>query len=110
MAKEIRQQRYQLSSSPAPLRPIGKCWLNRFRKRHPSLQSVWTRQLESARHSAMDRQAIETWFNAVTELVCVSASGIALPPLVIFKAKHTNSAWIPAQTPSNWRFSTSNSG
>jgi hypothetical protein len=110
----------------------------------------------------MDRQAIETWFDAVTELVvqhnyqpdciynmdesgfavgtsqssralvnireksswkivsgrqewitaieCVSASGIALPPLVIFKAKHTNSAWIPAQTPSNWRFSTSNSG
>ncbi|KXL48548.1 MAG: hypothetical protein FE78DRAFT_141741, partial [Acidomyces sp. 'richmondensis'] len=42
MAKEIRQQRYQLLSSPAPLRPISKCWLNRFRKRHPSLQSVDT--------------------------------------------------------------------
>jgi len=28
----------------------------------------------------------------------------------IFKAKHTNDAWIPAQAPRDWRFSTSSSG
>ena len=46
----------------------------------------------------------------VTAIECVSAAGQALPPLVIFKAKHLNTAWIPAQAPPEWRFSTSKSG
>ena len=46
----------------------------------------------------------------ITGIECVSAAGIAVPPLLIFKARHTNTAWIPAQTPVKWRFSTSNSG
>ena len=36
--------------------------------------------------------------------------GQALPPMIIFKAKYTNTAWIPPHTPADWRFSTSNSG
>ena len=35
---------------------------------------------------------------------------VALPPLLIFKAKYTNCGWIPANTPRNWQFSTSKSG
>jgi hypothetical protein len=35
----------------------------------------------------------------VTAIECVSAAGQALPPLVIFKAKHFNTAWIPVQVP-----------
>jgi hypothetical protein len=46
----------------------------------------------------------------VTAIECVSAAGQALPPLVIFKAKHLNTAWIPVQAPPEWRFSTSKSG
>ena len=46
----------------------------------------------------------------ITAIECVSAAGVAIPPLVIFKAKHTNTSWIPADTPLDWRFSTSNSG
>ena len=46
----------------------------------------------------------------ITAIECVSAAGAALPPLIIFKAKHTNTGWIPAHTPPDWRFSTSNSG
>jgi hypothetical protein len=46
----------------------------------------------------------------ITAIECISASGAALPPLIIFKAKHTNTAWIPANTPQDWRFSTSISG
>jgi hypothetical protein len=46
----------------------------------------------------------------ITAIECVSAAGEAIPPLLIFKAKHTNTAWIPTHTPSNWRFSTSTSG
>jgi len=41
---------------------------------------------------------------------CVRAAGTALPPLVIFKAAHTNTSWIPEHTLLDWRFSTSNSG
>ena len=46
----------------------------------------------------------------VTAIECVNAAGAALPPLLIFKAKNTNSAWIPTEAPLDWRFSTSNSG
>jgi len=46
----------------------------------------------------------------ITAIECVSASGVALPPMIIFKAKHTNTAWIPEHTPVDWRFSTSTSG
>jgi hypothetical protein len=46
----------------------------------------------------------------ITAIECVNATGEAIPPLLIYKAKHTNTAWIPTHTPSNWRFSTSMSG
>jgi hypothetical protein len=46
----------------------------------------------------------------ITAIECVSAAGAAIAPLLIFKAKHTNTGWIPAQTPQDWRFSTSSSG
>lgn len=46
----------------------------------------------------------------ITAIECISAAGVAVPPLIIFKAKHTNTAWIPQNTPLDWRFSTSNSG
>ena len=41
---------------------------------------------------------------------CVNAAGAILLLLLIFKAQHTNLAWIPSNIPSNWHFSTSNSG
>ena len=46
----------------------------------------------------------------ITAIECVNAAGGALSPMVIFKAKDTNSRWIPEDAPVNWRFSTSNSG
>jgi hypothetical protein len=46
----------------------------------------------------------------ITAIECVNAVGEALSPMVIFKAKDTNSRWIPEDAPTNWRFSTSNSG
>jgi hypothetical protein len=32
----------------------------------------------------------------ITAIECVSAAGVAIAPLLIFKAKHTNTGWIPA--------------
>ena len=46
----------------------------------------------------------------ITAIECNSAIGDLVPPLLIFKAKYTNTAWIPVHTPADWRFSTSNSG
>jgi hypothetical protein len=46
----------------------------------------------------------------ITALECIAADGDALPPMIIFKAKNTNTGWIPKKMPSNWHFSTSNSG
>lgn len=46
----------------------------------------------------------------ITAIECINAAGVAIPPLIIFKAQHTNTAWIPAHTSRDWRFSTSNSG
>ena len=46
----------------------------------------------------------------ITVLECVNADGGSLPPMIIFKAQNTNTAWIPTNTPPNWYFSTSNSG
>jgi hypothetical protein len=46
----------------------------------------------------------------ITAIEYTRASGVALSLLLIFKAKYTNTAWIPLYTPEKWRFSTSNSG
>ena len=46
----------------------------------------------------------------ITAIECISALGVVLPPLLIFKAKYTNTGWIPTSTPSNYRFSTSTNG
>jgi hypothetical protein len=46
----------------------------------------------------------------LTSIDCVSASGVALPPMIIYKAKHLYSGWVPDDAPPNWRWSTSNKG
>ncbi|KAM0706169.1 hypothetical protein Q7P35_006718 [Cladosporium inversicolor] len=69
MAEEIRLRRLQLSKTlPLSLRPVGNRWIDRFTARHPDILSVWTRQIERARHDATSSEALETWFDAVTEL------------------------------------------
>ena len=46
----------------------------------------------------------------ITAIECIRASGVALPPLLIFETRYTNTAYVPASTPKDWRFSTFNSG
>jgi hypothetical protein len=40
----------------------------------------------------------------------VSASGVTLPPYLIFKGQNLNSGWIPDKTPAGWNFITSKKG
>jgi hypothetical protein len=46
----------------------------------------------------------------ITCLECVSASGVTLPPCLIFKGQNLNSGWIPDETPAGWKFITSKKG
>ena len=162
LAEEIRRSRYALSTTPTSYPPLGIKWLERFRKRHPSITSVFSRSIEASRIEAFSYAIVNAFFDALSDLFiengyppdaifnvdetgfalgttqsskvlvgkegtrrfkkipgrqewitaieCISASGTPLPPLVIFKAKDTNSGWIPAETPLEWSFSTSNSG
>ena len=45
----------------------------------------------------------------ITSIECINASGVTLLPCLIFKAKNTNSSWLPDETPSDWMHATSNS-
>lgn len=163
IATEIRRSRIHLSTTlPPAIAPPSERWTLRFRKRHPEIKGIYTRQLENARFKAMSYDVVDTWFNAmqdvffrhtytpdrifnmdesgfcvgtsatsrvlanirdtttfkrvpgrqewITAIECVSASGKALPPLLIFKAEHLNYGWLPHSAVENWRFSTSSSG
>ena len=162
LAEEIRLSRFRLCSTPTSYPPLGKRWLDKFRKRYPELKTVYSRALDASRFEGVTYPVINAYFNALTDLFlensypsdaifnvdetgfalgttlpskvlirggdtrafkkisgrqewitaieCIGASGVALPPLLIFKAKYTNTAWIPASTPENWKFSTSTSG
>ena len=46
----------------------------------------------------------------ITCLECVSASGVTLPPCLIFKGENLNSGWIPNETLAGWKFITSKKG
>jgi len=60
---------YWLSKTePQLLRPIGENWLDHFRNRNPGIAGVWTRQMDTARFVATNRDGVTRWFDAVTEL------------------------------------------
>jgi hypothetical protein len=46
----------------------------------------------------------------VTTVECVSATGMALPPLVIFKAVRMHAEWVPCPLVHEWEWTTSNKG
>jgi hypothetical protein len=40
----------------------------------------------------------------ITSIECVNASGVTLPPALIFKGGNLNSEWIPVDIPPDWTF------
>ena len=49
LAEEIRLSRFRLSSIPTSYPPLGKNWLDKFRKRYPELKTVYSRSLDASR-------------------------------------------------------------
>jgi len=60
--------------------------------------SQTTRALVNIREKSSWKQigSRQEW---ITTIECISAAGAAVAPLLIFKANHTNTAWIPVRTP-----------
>jgi hypothetical protein len=46
----------------------------------------------------------------VTVIECISASGVSIPPYIIFKGENLVSTWIPPSPPPGWTFTTNASG
>jgi DDE superfamily endonuclease/Tc5 transposase DNA-binding domain len=69
MAELIRHERVrhasQNSSSTKIIAPIGHEWLYRFLNRHPTIQSIYARQLEAARFNGASYEKVKAWFDAV---------------------------------------------
>jgi len=66
-ADAIRRNRVLIQTSPTslPLPPLGHTWLDKFRKRHPEVTSVWTRQLDTSRLDAAVPENLAPWFAEV---------------------------------------------
>jgi hypothetical protein len=153
LAEEIQKRRVALSPLPRQYPPIGKHWLDRFRKRYPIISTISSRKIDASRFDVVNYPTINAYFTALSDLFlensyspnaifnvdesgfalgdtlssrvlvnkedlrgfkkiagrqewitaieCIGASGVVLPPLLIFKAKHTNTGWILQSTPPN---------
>jgi hypothetical protein len=159
--KKIRSERFA-SRGDSSGRPISTRRIDRFRVRHPELETCFTRPIDASRFEGLEYSKVKYYFDGlgeavrrerypcsaifnvdetgfslgstreslvllhkkykkrgkkqvgrqewVTAIECVSASGVTLPPTLIFKGKNVNSGWIPDVTPPGWAFSTSNEG
>jgi len=67
VADEIRRNRLSMDSPsplplPLPFPQLGQNWLAKFRKRHPQVASVWSRQLDTSRLDAATPEKLAPWF------------------------------------------------
>ena len=171
VALELLRSRVTVNpTSIGPQPPyLGHTWLDMFRRRHPEVVSVWSRNLDTARVKADSPEKLAPWFAEVgvlmtehayppsqmynmdetgfnvggaprstrvlsisegsgrrkkadqstsgrqewvTSIECVSATGRALPPLVIFKGTtNMHDGWLPTGVDyPGWRWRVSDSG
>lgn len=71
--------------------------------------SISTRVLTNTKYKR-PRKVVPGRQEWITAIESISATGRALPPLVIFTGEYTNTRWIPTSTPPDWRFTTSRKG
>ena len=88
IAFEIRSRRAEFATSDLPINPLGKRWLDRFRKRYPELDSVYSRSLESSRVEGLTYSVLNAFFEQLSELV----SRNRYPPDAIFNFDETGYA------------------
>jgi hypothetical protein len=62
LAEEIRLNRYPLPPSSTVLPTISRRWLDRFRKRHPILSTVYSRTIDASRINGMNFTLVNRYF------------------------------------------------
>jgi hypothetical protein len=69
LAELIRYERVRYAShnsaSAKTIPLIGHEWLYRFLNRHPTIQSIYAKQLEAARFNGASCNKVKAWFDAV---------------------------------------------
>jgi hypothetical protein len=68
LAEEIRLSRFRLSSIPTSYPPLGRNWLDKFRKRYPELKTVYSRALDASRFEGVRYLVVNAYFDALTDL------------------------------------------
>jgi Tc5 transposase DNA-binding domain len=73
MADEIRKRRLigvnDESMNLVEYPPIGKCWVKRFLKRYPSLQTILSRSIEAARIKEVSPQLVSQFFEVFKQVL-----------------------------------------
>jgi len=70
-AERLRNNRL-LINTPLPANPIpslGSNWLQKFRKRHPNIVSVWTRQIDTSRLDGSCPEKLAVWFAEMASIL-----------------------------------------
>ena len=70
-AEHLRNNRL-LINTPLPANPIpslGSNWLQKFRKRHPSIVSVWKRQIDTSRLDGSCPEKLAVWFAEMASIL-----------------------------------------
>jgi hypothetical protein len=88
LAKEIRLSCFCLSSIPTSYPPLGRNWLDKFRKRYPGLKTVYSRALDASRFEGVTYPVVNTYFDALTNLFLENS----YPPNTIFNVDETGFA------------------
>jgi hypothetical protein len=68
LAKEIRLSYFHLSSTPTSYPPLSKRWIDKFRKRHPELKTVYSRALEASCFKGVNYLVVNAYFDTLTNL------------------------------------------
>ncbi|EIW67026.1 hypothetical protein TREMEDRAFT_15754, partial [Tremella mesenterica DSM 1558] len=69
VAEELRRNRPLISSSSVPLPSLGRNWIAKFKSRHPTVSSTWTRQMERACFVGTGTDRMIPWFAEVGSLM-----------------------------------------
>jgi hypothetical protein len=69
LASEIQSERSSRNHENE-LSPISDRWVDRFRTRHPRIETCFSRTIDTVRSTALDFSTIKSYFDNLGELLC----------------------------------------
>ena len=68
LAEEIRANRFATCSNSLDS-PISIRWIDRFRARHPTLETCFTRPIDASRFKGLNYSTVKSYFNGLSEAI-----------------------------------------